>query len=117
MQCYHIYSETRGVYLTKNHYDSYSLKWYRWLKFVVLAHGLMELYILPGNLVYRDVEVSIAEVERSDPFPLLKRQPYGLWSFHLEGFYMQKPVQSTEIQNGSPSVIWFWNQKEAVVKP
>ena len=39
-QCYHIYSETRGVYLTKNYYDNYSLKWYWWLKFVVLAHGL-----------------------------------------------------------------------------
>ena len=41
MQCYHIYSETRGVYLSKNHHDSYSLKWYRWFKFVVLAHGLL----------------------------------------------------------------------------
>ena len=51
MQCYHIYSETRGVYLTKNHYDSYSLKWYRWLKFVVLAHGLKSLVMPHINIL------------------------------------------------------------------
>ena len=51
MQFYHIYSETKGVYLIKNHYDIYSLKWYRCLKFVVLAHGLILKYtnILKGN--------------------------------------------------------------------
>ena len=60
MQCYHIYSETRGVYLTKNYYDSYSLKWYRWLKFVALAHGLF-VNIMHNTILIHTILLSILQ--------------------------------------------------------
>ena len=39
MQCYHIFSNSRGVYLPKNHHEPYSPIWYQPTP---LAHGLLQ---------------------------------------------------------------------------
>ena len=62
------------------------------------------------------MEVCIAEIQRSDPFPFLKRQSYGLRGFHFESVCVQEKIEFAQIQNWSPFSIGLYNQKKAVVK-
>ena len=45
MECYHIFSNTRGVHLAKNHNENLPPNWYR---LTLLAHGLYTIVIRSG---------------------------------------------------------------------
>ena len=44
----------------------------------------MESEILVRPLTYRNMEVSVAEIQPGDRLSLLKGETDGLWGFHLE---------------------------------
>ena len=41
-----------------------------------------------GLSVNGNVEIGVAEIQRCHPFPLLQRDPDGLWGFHF-GMFLQ----------------------------
>ena len=72
--------------------------------------------VFPGSGMDGDVKVSVAEIQRRDPFPFLQGDPDGLRCFHLECVCFEKKIELTEIQDWTPLVVGFWDQEQAVVK-
>ena len=64
-----------------------------------------------------DVKVCILEVYGLHPFPLLEGSHDAFWSFHFEFCDLEIMLQSAKIQNWSPYLVGFGNQKKAVEKP
>ena len=67
-------------------------------------------------LVYRDHQIGILEVYLSQPVPWSHQVPQGVYALHFEMFWVNKLVQSFEVDHRPLSPTLFVNQENVGVK-
>ena len=67
----------------------------------------MKAHVLPGLIVYWDVEVCVFEIYGGNPLPCLEGGPYSIWGLRFERRRFQVIVRFAQFQDRSPPVVGF----------